>query len=195
MSATKIKRNKNNFWTRAVCTQVALKCNTITEFMSNYASAYVIARRNGWLTEICSHMTYLKTKDGFWTKETCHKAALKCKTRSEFFNKHSCAYDAARDKGIIDDICSHMTSVFSPDWTKEACQKEAIKHNTKNEFRKASGAYYAAQRKGWLDEICLHMKRPGNRFSKLIYAYEFPNKCVYIGLTFDVNDRQSDRDR
>lgn len=196
MLAYRIKRRKKGFWTKEACQKVALKCKTRSEFQRKYGSAYTIAVRNDWLVEICSHMTYLKTPDGSWTKEACQEVALKCKTRSEFIRKYSGAYDAARNKGFLGDICSHMTSIFQPDWTKDNCRKEALKYFTKDEFRIGnSSAYLAAHRRGWIDEICSHMKRAGNRFHKIIYAYEFPDKAVYIGLTFNINNRQLHRDR
>lgn len=194
MLTNRIKRKKNGYWTKEACRKEAVKCKTRSEFMRKYGSAYAVAVRNGWLVKICSHMAYLKTPDGFWTKETCQGVALKCNTRSEFIRKYSGAYDAARNNGFIDDICSHMTSIYQPDWTKQSCTKEALIYNTKSEFRNNSSAYSAAHKKGWIDEICKHMKRIGNRRNKLIYAYEFPDKAVYIGLTYNINDRQSHRD-
>jgi hypothetical protein len=47
---------------------------------------------------------------GYWTKENCHKEALKYKTPSEFKSNASGAYTAAsRDNKWLDEICSHMS--------------------------------------------------------------------------------------
>ena len=44
-----------------------------------------------------------------YTKEVCHKAALKCQFRSEFAEKFEGEYMAAMRNGWLDEICSHMT--------------------------------------------------------------------------------------
>ena len=45
---------------------------------------------------------------GYWTKEMCHKEALRFKSKSEFqFNSKS-AYNKSLDKGWLDEICLHM---------------------------------------------------------------------------------------
>ena len=66
-----------------------------------------------------------------------------------------------------------------------------MKYNSKIEFRsKSSSAHSAAFREGWIEEICQHMVVQGNRFKRLIYSYEFSDKFVYIGLTFNIHERQ-----
>jgi hypothetical protein len=80
-------------------------------------------------------------------------------------------------------------------WTKEKCHEEALKYSSKTELRQnTSTAYSIAFKNGWLDEICSHMKLKGNRFNRLIYAYEFSDKSVYVGLTYDIDNRQIMRD-
>lgn len=37
--------------------------------------------------------------------------------------------------------------------------------------------------------------RTGNRFNKCIYSYEFSDKSVYVGLTYNIEVRQKNRDR
>jgi hypothetical protein len=33
----------------------------------------------------------------------------------------------------------------------------------------------------------------GNKFKRCIYSYEFPDNCVYVGLTFNLDERQNNR--
>lgn len=47
---------------------------------------------------------------GYWTKEKCHKEALKYNTRGEFNEKSKGAYLFAYRNNWLDDICSHMKS-------------------------------------------------------------------------------------
>lgn len=46
-------------------------------------------------------------------QEMCKKAALNCKTRTEFQRNYSTEYQRSRKNGWLDDICTHMESGFS----------------------------------------------------------------------------------
>lgn len=75
-------------------------------------------------------------------------------------------------------------------WTKEKCIDEALKFNNRAMFKKKSGgAYNASIRGGWLSEVCSHMKMSGNRFNRLVYVYKFSDNYVYIGLTYNIEER------
>lgn len=75
-------------------------------------------------------------------------------------------------------------------WTKEKCLKEAKKYKLRSEFKKNSGgAYIASLRNGWLDDVCVHMSFSGNKFKRLVYVYEFLDKTVYVGLTYNIQER------
>jgi hypothetical protein len=76
-------------------------------------------------------------------------------------------------------------------WTLEKCKEEALKHTYRKEFKANSTAYSVAQKRGWLSEICAHMKPCGNKYKRLIYVYEFPNKTAYIGLTYNPKVRDT----
>jgi predicted GIY-YIG superfamily endonuclease len=77
-------------------------------------------------------------------------------------------------------------------WNKENCALEAKKYVSRAQFRLSSaGAYNRARLDGFLDEICTHMEILGNRNFRHIYAYEFSDKSVYVGLTYNINIRKS----
>jgi hypothetical protein len=79
-------------------------------------------------------------------------------------------------------------------WTKERCLVEAVKYLHRYEFQLKSGrAYGAAYRNNWLDDVCLHMKKTGNWYNRCIYAYEFSDNCVYVGLTYNLIERDFNR--
>ena len=42
---------------------------------------------------------------------------------------------------------------------------------------------------GWKDEICKHMTTNGNRYNRCVYAIEFPDRSVYIGISYDPDKR------
>lgn len=181
------------YWTYEKCLEEALKYSTKTEFKSNSSSAYGAARKNGWVDKICNHMTPIAKIRGFWTKERCFEVALLFKTKTEFSKKAPSAYDAAHRKGWLSDICKHMPSLIKH-WTKKICKIEALKYQTKSVFRaKSNKAYNAAYRNGWLESICKHMTIEGNVYKRCIYAYEFEDNHVYVGLTCNIERRHLER--
>ena len=107
-----------------------------------------------------------------WNKESCHKEALRYKSKSEFKVNAAGAYSAAYKKGFIKEICTHMKSTIKPRgfWTKENCAREALKHTTRTNFQKAATRAYAlSHTNGWLDEICSHMlqfNKPSGHWTK-----------------------------
>lgn len=69
-------------------------------------------------------------------------------------------------------------------WSKEKCKEIAVLYSSRSEFNRKDGSAYVISRKnGWLDEICNHMIIVGNRMKRCIYAIEFLDNYVYIGLS------------
>ena len=131
-------------------------------------------------------------KSGYWTKEHCAEEAKKYSTRTQFQLMASGAWNAANKKGWLDEICSHMEIRWQRKWdTKEKCAKEAQKYTSRTDFQRySSGAWNAANKHDWLDEICSHMETYGNLFKRCIYAFEFSDISVYIGLTDNIQRRE-----
>lgn len=161
-------KNKKLKWSKDRCAQAASQHQSRTEFKSASPSAYSSARRNGWLDEICAHMSPSRKPDGYWTAERCHEAALRYKTRKEFLQGDRSAYSAATRLGCLIEICNHMARSTKPPnyWTKERCDEEASQYSSRQEFlKKSASAFRIAQRNGWLNHVCAHMdyinKPPG----------------------------------
>lgn len=135
----------------------------------------------------------LKNWNKVWTFDKCRNEALKYSNRSDFVRYSCSAYHRALQDGFLDQICTHMTSRWKPYrfWSFDKCQKEALKYKTKVEFKTSnSSAYSLCQKRGWISRVCSHMDVIGNMHKRLVYAYEFPNKVVYVGLTCDKERRQ-----
>ena len=77
------------------------------EFKRGDGSAYTTSVREGWLDEICSHMTKPKVILK-WTPERLQETANKFKRRKDFKENEYSAYVTAVRLKIIDEICSHM---------------------------------------------------------------------------------------
>ncbi|NML71686.1 GIY-YIG nuclease family protein [Chryseobacterium sp. RP-3-3] len=136
----------------------------------------------------------LRNWNKVWTFDKCKKEALKYTNRTDFVHYSSSAYHRAIIDGFLDQICSHMISRRKPYrfWNFDQCQKEALKYTTKVHFKRDnSSAYSISLRKGWLALICSHMHAVGNQNKRLVYAYEFPNNAVYVGLTCNKEGRQA----
>lgn len=93
-----------------------------------------------------------------WTVQLIKEEAKKYNKRVDFQKGSESAYNSARRKKILDDVCSHMLN-YRKVWTMEMIISEANKYNTIREFdKKSNRAYQAASRKGVLKEVCSHMK-------------------------------------
>ena len=171
--------------------QKAILCKTRIEFSNNYSGLYQNMQRNNWLEDICSHMIKLKNN---WTKEECHQKALLCNTRIEFYNNYTKYYQKALKENWLDEICSHMI-LLKNIWTKEHCKIEALKYKTRSEFYyKSQNIYHIVYKNNWLDEICSHMiLNNAYNYPREIYAYEFSDNHVYIGLTKNIEIRNKYR--
>ncbi len=112
-------------------------------------------------------MNSLRVKNQKWTNEELALEALDYKTRGEFQKNSNSAYQTARKKGLMAQICAHMPKHVSMvgennpafKWTLEYLKKEAFKYNSRNEFREKNvNAYSRAKAKKILDQICSHME-------------------------------------
>lgn len=130
-----------------------------------------------------------------WTKERCKEESLKYDKRSIFKKEKNSAYNSCLRNGWLDELCFHMekkTVHVANYWTKERCQEESLKYLTRSEFQKKSkSCYMRSLKNGWLDEICKHMTKATNNSKRCIYAYEFENNSVYVGLTNDIKVRNN----
>jgi hypothetical protein len=139
----------------------------------------------------------MRKPNGYWNRniEHCREEALKYNSRKEFSDNSVSAYNAAIANNWLDEICNHMDiKKYNGYWNKERCQEEALKYNGRKKFQLGSGsAFSAAKKNGWIEEICSHMLKIGNRHNKCIYCYEFSDNHVYVGLTYDIENRKNRR--
>lgn len=126
------------------------------------------------------------------TKELAISEAKKYEYRSDFKKKEPNLYKMICRNKWFDEAFGHM--LFKPKmWTKEECYEAASKCETRAFFCKEyPGAYKSSKIHGWFDDICeKNFKVVGNRAQRCIYAYEFPDKTVYVGLTGNIKQRDS----
>jgi predicted GIY-YIG superfamily endonuclease len=104
-------RKPNGYWTKERCAKEASKFKTRVAFQEGSGTSFVLASRNNWLDDICTHMTGGQKPSGYWTKERCATEASKFKTRVEFKKGSVSAYSKAGSNGWLDEICSNMERV------------------------------------------------------------------------------------
>lgn len=178
------------------CIEAARKCKSRKDFQKRFCTAYKNCLRFGWIDEACVHMVSKQRPRGYWQdKEHCRKAATQCKTQKEFREKFKGAYDSCRAHGWFEELCSNLEiqrDIYK--WSSiEAIHKEAKKYKSRTEFAKNNGAAFnAAHRLGVIDLVCSHMEKKNDYCSRGIYAFEFPNNRVYVGLTYNFVIRKYD---
>ena len=95
-----------------------------------------------------------------WTHQKIRDEALKYQYPGDFKKHSTRAYDAARHRGILKEICSHMTTQRMK-ITKKRVIAEAKKYKTTNEFRlKAAHLWDFARKNGFLSETKELMENP-----------------------------------
>ena len=169
---------------KEICKIEAQKYKNRSEFQKKCVGAYTYAMRHGFLDEICQHMDYL-WKEKWSDKNACAKEARKYNRRIDFAKGSNSAYTYAMKHGFLDDICTHMQSYVDVDTTNSDKKRvEYVKErlqvtpeeweNIYNKFLKNKGKVLIANR--------IQHKR-------CIYAAEFEDHFVYIGLANNLKNR------
>jgi predicted GIY-YIG superfamily endonuclease len=178
-------------WTYEVCKEEALKYTTKGDYQKYSHSSYNSARKNKWINDICSHMIEIKKPKDYWTKENCIEAANSCKSLDEFRNLFAGAAKKVRENKWEKFL--NLKPLKKPNgyWTKENCKNEALKYKTKKEFKENSEvAYNTTNLNNWHDYVYEHFENVGNRYKRYLYAYEFSDNHVYVGLTYNIYKRK-----
>jgi len=193
----KSKRRSVSSYTKNEILIISRKFSNRTDFHNHARPIWRAAKILGVYYECTAHMREKQKPKGYWTKKLCQIEALKFVTRYDFFKFGSAAYQAAKKSGWLNEICAHMQEVRKSrgHWRNlDNLLSEAKKYKSRKAFAKgAPGAYGAASEMDVLDFVCKHMPSMGNLKRRLVYAWEFPGKVVYVGLTQDVEDREKRR--
>ena len=99
----------NGYWTLPRCKESAKGFGSRSEWEKGDVSAYIAARRNGWIDACCHHMPSRKRPNGHWTVDRCKESAGRFKTRSDWVKGEQGSYVAAQKSDWLDDCCEHMS--------------------------------------------------------------------------------------
>lgn len=152
------QRKTKGFWQdKENCRAEALKYMTKTDFQKAAVQAYKVALEEGFLQEICGHMTAKIKPKGYWSKTKIKAIADGYLTKKDFREGDGAAYDFASRNGWLDELCIHMQQTRKPPgyWQdKNNCMAEAKLYNGRAQFKKeAYAAWKQAKKSGWLDEF------------------------------------------
>ena len=125
-----------------------------------------------------------------YTDEELILIAKQFQTKSEFKEKRSGAYKSAYERGILDEITTHM-KCFRRKVTNDELIEKASHYKTRKELREnLPKDYNLIVQRGLCDEAFAHMEKMGNRYFRCVYCYEFlPEKVCYVGLTYCLSER------
>lgn len=91
-------------WTYEICRDESLKYTSLAEFRNKNNNCLSRIYKNGW-KELLTHLLCDKLPNDYWDSyERCLDAAKKCKTKTEFCNKHRGAYNSSVKNLWLDDI-------------------------------------------------------------------------------------------
>ena len=176
-------------WTKEKVALAAKRCSTLSLFRHNAKGAYKAAIDNDWLDEVTKHMKPNRQK---WTKERIIELAKNFSTIADFRRNEPSAYQTAKANSWIKEASEHMIPL-NIQWSDQMIIDEAKKYKTRREFEvKSPSACAIARTRKLMDIACAHMERVGNYSKRLVYAYEFPDNSVYIGLTYNKRVRHND---
>lgn len=187
------------------CEIEAKKYNNRKDFRAKSPIAYDIAKSENWLDSFFKNPK--SVVNGWWqNKEHCLEAALHYKKRTEFAQGNKGAFLTAYRNGWLDEICRHMDDYQKENgtykhksgyWTKERCIEAAKKCANNGEskqmfVKKYSTAHREILKNNWENEVFIVFPILGNLYKRCIYAYEFSDNFVYVGLTCNMYKRNRD---
>ena len=95
-------------------------------------------------------------------------------------------------KELIRQILHEQVKGAWKNYTKEMVIADVAKSVNKVDFRnKFPISYKAARENGWYDEVTTPLVKVVDDRTRIIYAYEFPDNTVYVGLTVTEKRRKS----
>ncbi len=147
-------------WTYEACYVEAKKYTSRNDFKHGNSSAYNVARKNGWINDY----DWLIPKLEIWTYEKCEEVAKQFKTKAAFKKTNNKAYQAASHNGWMDKF----------DWLLDGRYFDS---NGKKKEKSKRGPNKEKSKRG--PNKALESKRK----SHCVYAYEFDDHAVYVGLT------------
>lgn len=146
-------------WTRKALVDLAAALETRGQMMREHLGAYDAAYRSGLLGEIFKNHHNRGFGDGpvrDWDLERLQETAARCDSKTEFKRLHPKAWEAARRRGLLDDLFADKPNGGKSYelWTKEKIIERAKPYSSGAQFREGDyRAWRAASRRKLLSEL------------------------------------------
>jgi hypothetical protein len=152
---TKEKKPKG-YWTPSRCAIAAMQCQSRSEFYTRFPSAYMSARKGGYLADICASMcpsrSKRKPRHVMYTRSYCKKLASQFSTTKSFRESEPSAYNKIVTNGWHDCL-SHLTQAHRQ-WTEEKALSTALSCKDYRTFtQNHPGAYRFLMRHNHIDRL------------------------------------------
>jgi hypothetical protein len=168
---------------------IASNYSFMKDFREKSGGAFKTAYNRGILDSITTHIP----KPKVWSYEEAKNEAQKYETFNDF-QRNSPAFNQSYKNGWTEDF-KNFLKLGKDEWkkyTKEMVIADVAKSVNKNDFRsKFPKAYKAAREYGWYEEVTKPLVKVVDDRSRIIYAYEFTDNTVYVGLTVTEKRRKS----
>lgn len=168
------------------CIREAKKYKTRTSFARNAPTAYQRCLDNGW-DEAFSEMRQIMNCSHSY--EECAAIALRCNSQAQMRREYPKQYSYAHNHGFLKDIFGHLPKILPV--TEQQARDAASKCKLRQEFRiRFPREYRYTVNHHLLDDICKDMLVMHDMSRRCVYAFEFPDRHVYVGLTCNVERRK-----
>jgi cytochrome c553/predicted GIY-YIG superfamily endonuclease len=167
---------------------ISKKYSKLKDFWDNDSLTAKTAKKYGedFYKTITSHMTRMRREN--LTDDDLINIAKHYDDLTDFYTKEPSVYSLINQRKLQQVATNHMNKDIVH-WTKQDLIDKSKDYKNLRDFRSNYENLYAwaltnvseKERK----EIFSHFKPLGNLRKRLIYSFEFPDKSVYVGLTFD----------
>lgn len=176
----------------------------LSTFQRENPGLYKHLLKKGWYDKITKdfprYSTNIKGGDvkiKKWTKEKLKKESLKYKTLSDFRKYSKNAYAAALKYNLIGTFITHLGDLQDRKpvgyWTYDKVKKVAQKYTNRKDFMDNDSAAAAwAKANGYWDDLTSDWDYLGSLNFRGVYAWEFTDKTVYVGLTDNFERREKE---
>ena len=173
--------------------QDALKCRSKKEFYKKYRQSYAAAHRLRIIDKVCAHMPKRVNQSGQngpnfkYTNERLTEIASRYENRAAFRKANDGAYQIARNRGILEQICAHMPKHIDQSgknnpsfkYTDENMNEIASGYKTRTQFKKGNSSVYAiALKRGILGKICSHMPKHVDKSGENCATFKWTDKLI-----------------
>lgn len=165
----------HGYWTRERVEAVARQFHSANEWKKVDYGSYQASCRLGVAEDIYRELGWAFRVRRYSTEDLMTSAG-RYKSLKEWSNNEGGAYNAARKKNLITEICAKLGwSKQRARWSKKDIIDDARGSDSYNGWKEKKLSYQAAQRNGWVDEVCAlmgwHKKRDSTHTKKEILDF------------------------